>query len=30
VADVANVVNDHLQDMKVRHDLTQEWMMLGA
>jgi hypothetical protein len=30
VADVANVVNNHLQDMKVRHDLTQEWMMLGA
>ena len=30
VADVASVVNDHLQDMKSRHDLTHEWMMLGA
>ncbi|MTD32523.1 major capsid protein [Paludibacterium denitrificans] len=30
VADVASVVNDHLQDMKSRHDLTREWMMLGA
>ncbi len=30
VSDVANVINNHLQDMKVRHDLTQEWMMLGA
>lgn len=30
VADVAAVVNDRLQEMKARHDLTQEWMMLGA
>ncbi|BAK76490.1 hypothetical protein NH8B_2104 [Pseudogulbenkiania sp. NH8B] len=30
VADVASVVNDHLQEMKTRHDVTQEWMMLGA
>lgn len=30
VADVASVINDHLQEMKTRHDVTQEWMMLGA
>ncbi|NHR08027.1 major capsid protein [Chromobacterium haemolyticum] len=30
VRDVASVVNDKLQEMKARHDITHEWMMLGA